>query len=163
MSPPLKIRHPGGRPTRYTKELAEKICETVETHPNGIRRLINMYSWMPQESTIAQWRAKYEEFSSRYMEARHKQTHLLFENAIDEVEELESYKYHDGKSNSLRIDPGIVAMKKAIANQKVRHAAQINPKDYDTRRTDEAKNPSETLDKIRDLVADLNKANTSEI
>lgn len=158
-----KPKKPPHRPSIYTEELAERICQVVETHPHGIRRLTKMYDWMPQESTIYEWRARHESFSERYMQARHRQTHVLFENAIDEIEDLNNYIYVEEKTKAMKIDPGIVAMKKAIASQKVRHAAQINPKDYDTRRTDEPMNPHETLSKIRDMVNDLNKTNSSEI
>ncbi len=158
-----KPKHPGGRPTLYTPELAERICEIIESHPHGIRRLTKMFPELPDETTIAVWRAKHEQFSMRYMEARKKQTHLLFECAIDEVEELADYTYYDPKSGATRIDAGIVAMKKVIASQKVRHAAQINPKEYDTRRGEENNSPTETLSKIQALVADLNKDNKSEI
>jgi Bacteriophage Sf6, terminase small subunit-like len=158
-----KVKDLGGRPTKYTQEMAEKICQIVETHPHGIRRLTKMFDWMPSESVISEWRARNDWFQVRFLEARQKQTHLLFENAIDEVEELEEYKYHDSKAGATRIDTGIVAMKKLIASHKLRHAAQINPKEYASKRDEESNNPQDTLSKIQSLVADLNKDNKSEI
>ena len=55
---------PAGRPTIYTKELAERICELVATHTIGIKALCKMYDDLPDQHTIKQWRQKNLEFST---------------------------------------------------------------------------------------------------
>ena len=156
------MAHPGGRPTDYTEELALRICEIVATNPHGIARLCKMFPELPQPSTIAAWRLKYEQFSAQYMKARDHQAHLMFESAIDDIQSIEDYEYQNDKTGAMCVDPGIVAMKKAIANQKTHHASRIRPKDYGVNKTEESNNPQETLTKIQALVADLNKTNISE-
>ena len=157
------MAHPGGRPTDYTEEFAARICEILATHPEGIQRLCRMFPELPDPTTIAAWRIKYEQFSKQYLAAREQQAHLMFESAIDEVQAISDYTYVNDKTGATCVDPGIVAMQKAIANQKTHHASRIRPKDYGVNKTEESNNPQETLTKIQALVADLNKTNVSDI
>lgn len=157
------MAHPGGRPTLYCKEMADKICEVVATHGYGLRKLSMLYDWMPTVETINQWRNKYTEFSDQYLTSRMKQTHAMFESAVDEVEKIQDYYYEDPKTGATCVDSGIVTAQKAIANQKTHQAARLNPKVYAVSKNEEQSNPQETLTKIQALVADLNKTNVSDI
>lgn len=160
IKPPKKTM---GRPTIYTPELAELICDRVASNPNGIVRICNMFDDMPNHDTIHAWRHKYPEFSDRFMEARKKQSHLMFESAIDEVQSISDYEYINPKTGATCVDAGIVAMKKAIAFQKTHQAARISPAHYAVSKQSEETSPSDTLSKIQNLVADLNKTNHSDI
>ena len=73
----------GGRPTTYSKKLAELICERIATHTLGLRRLISMYDDMPVESTIYLWLYKNKEFSEMYTHAKLFQADLLAEECLD--------------------------------------------------------------------------------
>src|ERR1017187_3796169 len=152
-----------GRPTKYNKELAAKICDAVAMHGYGLRKLSMMYEWMPTVDTINQWRVKYNDFSDQYLYSRMKQTHAMFESAVDEVEKITEYYYTDPRSGAVCVDSGIVAAQKAIANQKTHQAARLNPKIYAVNKQSEDNSPTETLSKIQALVADLNKTNLSDV
>jgi hypothetical protein len=119
-----------GRPSLYTPELVDLICERVGTHGTGIRNICKMYADMPDPETINEWRYKYEDFSERYLTARKKQSHILFESSLDDVEEIKNFYYEDGKTGATCVDSGVVAAQKALANQKTFLAAKISPKDY---------------------------------
>lgn len=153
----------GGRPTKYTPELADLICHRVATNPHGIRRICAMYDDLPAHNTIAEWRYKYDEFSTRYLEAREKQSHLLFENAVDHVESIENYTYMNVKTGATCVDPGIVAMQKAIAFQKTHQAARICPQRYDAKQKQEEVSNADALNKVKSLVAEFNKVNESDV
>jgi len=159
----MKEKNKGGRPTKYTTELAQYICDIVATHPHGIQRLVKMYPKMPDVATITNWRHVYPEFFADYVQARQKQAHLLFECAIDEIEELEEYVYKNPDTGAREINAGIVAMKKAIANTKSRHAAILN-KNYQLNNEDkDDSEKNELFSKIRGMLNEQNKINTSEI
>jgi hypothetical protein len=152
-----------GRPTIFNQELADYICEVVATNPDGIMRLCKKFPRMPNHDTIAQWRLKYPSFSERYLAAREQQVHLLFESAIDDVQSIENYEYTNPNNGATCVDPGIVAMKKAIANQKTHHASRIRPKDYAANKSEDTSNANDSLNKIKAIVNELNKVNESDV
>lgn len=57
----------GGRPTDYSPELAELICERVIMRP--LHKVCDDAD-MPSESTAYAWLAKHSEFSEKYARAR---------------------------------------------------------------------------------------------
>lgn len=57
----------GGRPTDYTPELADTICERVIMRP--LHKVCDDAD-MPSESTVYAWLAKHAEFSEKYARAR---------------------------------------------------------------------------------------------
>ena len=77
------MAHPGGRPTKYTQELADLICEKIATSTLGTKRLCVTNKDLPDDTTIYAWRYKYPEFSRKYAEAKCKQAELMAEEIID--------------------------------------------------------------------------------
>ena len=123
-----------------------------------------MYDWMPTVETINQWRNKNSQFSDQYLSSRMKQTHAMFESAVDEVEKIADYYYADPVSGAMKVDSGIVAAQKAIANQKTHQAARLNPKVYAVQKEQEDKATlGDTLSKIQTMVNEFNKTNESDI
>lgn len=72
-----------GRPTIFTQELADLICERVATHSIGLRRLCEMFDDMPVKDTINQWRWKHDKFSAQYAKAKMMQAELGAEECIE--------------------------------------------------------------------------------
>lgn len=73
-----------GRPTDYTPELAELICERIATHSIGLKKLCEMYDDMPEKITIRRWCIKDPQFRSQYAQAKA----LQIETLIDEIIEI---------------------------------------------------------------------------
>lgn len=124
------MAHPGGRPSLYTPELADRICDLVSTHGISLRRICEKYPDLPHSDTINEWRAKKNEFSAQYLAAREKQAHILFDTSFEDIEEIKHYYYEDIKSGATCVDAGIVAAQRALANHKTFMASKIRPKDY---------------------------------
>ncbi len=72
-----------GRPTIYSQELADLICQYVATSTFGLERLCALHEEIPVKSTINLWRYKYPEFSTQYAQAKLKQADLLAEEILD--------------------------------------------------------------------------------
>lgn len=72
-----------GRPSDYTQELADLICERIATHGVGLKKLCEMYDDMPEKITIRRWCLKYPQFRSQYAQAKSLQIETLIDEIID--------------------------------------------------------------------------------
>lgn len=72
-----------GRPSDYTQELADLICERIATHGIGLKKLCEMYDDMPEKITIRRWCLKYPQFRSQYAHAKSLQIETLIDEIID--------------------------------------------------------------------------------
>jgi hypothetical protein len=93
----------GGRPTKYTPELGQQICDLISDGNTtlAVSRILKI-----KRHTIVDWSRKIPEFSSMYAEARDR----LLEHWADEVVEdslNESRDYHKRKRiKTIRSDKG---------------------------------------------------------
>ena len=124
---------PGGRPTIYTKELAERICELVATHTIGIKALCKMFEDIPDQQTIKNWRRTIPEFFALYDIAKQFQAQLLVEECEDLIPlEIKTYQDDSGQE---RYDPvSATLLKEKIAHRRWM-AARLAPKVYGDRQT----------------------------
>lgn len=72
-----------GRPTDYTPELAELICERIATHNIGLKKLGEMYDDLPKKITIRRWCIKDLQFRSQYAQAKALQIEILIDEIIE--------------------------------------------------------------------------------
>ena len=72
----------GGRPTKYTKELAEEICDRIATNSKGILKLCEDNSHWPNRSTIFKWKLDNQSFSDLYDKAKTTQLEVLYDDLI---------------------------------------------------------------------------------
>ena len=86
----------------------------------------------------------------------------MAESIEDVIEEYAQFVYHDDNGNK-HLDSGLLGLARLTVDSRRWHASKLAPKIYGERKTEDTQNPQETLSKIRDLVADLNKTNTSDI
>lgn len=66
-----------GRPTLYTPELADEICELI-ANDNSLRK-ISKLPHMPNKSTILRWLANYPDFATKCARSRELQADLICE------------------------------------------------------------------------------------
>lgn len=123
-SPKKKI----GRPSKYTPELAEEICERLS---NGEPlRQICRDDHMPAWSAVYQWMEKDEALSVAIAHAREAGQDAMAERAFAEMyDEPERILSESGG----RIDPGYVQLVKARAEITLKMLAKWNPKRYGDR------------------------------
>jgi hypothetical protein len=79
----IKPKNPEGRPTKYTPELANRICELISTKPVGLGELCTRIKDLPSSSTIRLWRLNNAEFSAKYARAKLIQADILAEDCLD--------------------------------------------------------------------------------
>jgi len=145
----LKIKTTG-RPTKYSPEMVDLICERIAKHPWGLERICNHYDDMPCKDTIFAWLAKHDSFSDRYLIAKAKQTHVIAEDLSNTPQELQNYIYIDPVSGAQKIDSGIIAMFNLKHQTAKWTNARLNTKVYGERQTVVTTN-SEDEDKKQEL------------
>lgn len=63
---------PAGRPSHYTPEIADIVCEAIATG-GALYKICEERDDFPAERTIYQWLEKHEEFAQKYARARERQ------------------------------------------------------------------------------------------
>lgn len=143
-----KPKHPGGRPTIFTQELANRICHLIYTHSWGIKRLCEFYEDIPDRTTIREWRVHNKEFSAQYVLAKTTQIDFLAEDIID-------------ISDCCAADPGSVAKARLMSDNRKWYVSKLAPKIYgDKLQIDQKEDENNDLrDQIKELRKELNKKN----
>lgn len=140
-----------GRPTDYTKDMADKICEKIA---NGRSlRSICAEDGMPPMKTIYRWLEANEEFRHQYARARDKQADYFAEEIIEIADSAEAESAAVAKAK-LQIDARKWAASK-IAPKKYGDKQEIDVKSSDGSMTPAVRLNAEEFRKIAEDV--LNK------
>ncbi len=155
-----KPKHPGGRPTKYSPEMVDLICEKVATNDMGLPRLCKKYPEMPSEETIRRWLYNYPEFRGKYAQAKIEQADFLAEQCLEIA---------DDSSNDIKInDEGYETFNgEFAARSRIRIdtrkwlASKLLPKQYGDAKElqDEKDKNAELQEEIRQLRAKLDAEN----
>lgn len=73
-----------GRPSDYTEELADRICEEISNSDVSLRQICRR-AGMPNDRTVRRWLVEHEEFARKYARARESQADVIFE-AMGDIE-----------------------------------------------------------------------------
>lgn len=73
------------RPTKFTQELADKICETIATTSKSLRVICNANDI--STSTLLKWLSENEDFSIQYARAKQMQAELFVDEIIEIADE----------------------------------------------------------------------------
>ncbi len=140
-----------GRPSKYSDELAEKICEKIA---NGRSlRSICAEDGVPPMKTIYRWLEANEEFRHQYARAREKQADYFAEEIIEIADSAEAESAAVSKAK-LQIDARKWAASK-IAPKKYGDKQEIDVKSSDGSMTPSVRLNAEEFRKIAEDV--LNK------
>lgn len=87
---------PGGRPSTYTQELADKICEEIAL--GSSLRTVLTGDDMPAMSAVFRWLREHEEFREQYARATEERTEAMSEDILDIAD--------DGTNDYMETDKG---------------------------------------------------------
>lgn len=93
-------KHPGGRPSNYTKEIGDKICDIIATTSFSLAK-ISADNGFPNPSTIRRWIVNIDEFRDKYARAKLAQANILAEECLEIADNSSSEDYNRDR---LRID-----------------------------------------------------------
>lgn len=124
-----KPKHPGGRPTDYSPEIAERICTLVSTYPYGLKKLTRIFSDLPCEATINLWRYKHEQFSVDYNKAKLRQADLLAEECLD-ISDDSMEDYLETEEGNVKCNTEFVNRSRLRIDTRKWLAGKLLPKQY---------------------------------
>lgn len=129
---------PAGRPTDYSLELADKICERLASGES--MRAISRDDSMPAMSTLFKWLREHSQFSEQYAIAKDECADNLVEEMLDIADnQVEQPLLVDGVP--MQIDGKPVLVKDAVSVNHARlrvdtrkwYASKLKPKKYGER------------------------------
>jgi hypothetical protein len=122
---------PAGRPSDYTQEIADLICERL-ADGESLRAICGDENF-PDKATVFRWLAAHEQFRNQYARARETQADTLFDEMLDIADDgSNDWMRRNGKED----EPGWVANGEALARSKLRvdarkwMAGKLQPKKY---------------------------------
>lgn len=117
-----------GRPTKYTKAIADEICQRLSTGET-LRRICRD-DYLPDESTVRQWAVKdYNGFYTQYARSRD----IGLDSMADEILDIAD----DGSNDFIKTKSGEKFNKEAVFRSNLRvdarkwYLSKLAPKRYD--------------------------------
>jgi hypothetical protein len=85
------MKNKGGRPTKYTPELAAEICKVISSNSRSLVSLCKENPHWPDRSKIYEWLHKFTEFRDCYAQAKRQQIEAL----VDDILQISDDKSED--------------------------------------------------------------------
>lgn len=116
-----------GRPTQYSQEIADVICEEISTSNKSLKTICEN-EYMPAVRTVLYWLKSNEDFLHQYTRAKEEQADFLAEEIIEIAD--------DSSNDTLYGDFGPMENKEWVNRSKLRVearkwvASKLKPKKY---------------------------------
>jgi hypothetical protein len=121
-----------GRHSEYTPEIGMRICELTATHAVGIKALRKQYPDLPDDTTIASWRFRHDDFARQYVKAKQLQAELLADQIVD-ISDDSSRDIVTGKNGDEQCNTEFVARSRLRVDSRKWIASKLAPKIYGDR------------------------------
>lgn len=122
----------GGRPTDYTKDVADAICGRIVAG-ESLRRICSDDE-MPAASSVFKWLREHPEFSEQYAKAKEEQAEGFADELVLIADEREYEKVEvDGVPLAVKFDATAVARNRLRVDTRKWVASKLLPKKYGER------------------------------
>lgn len=152
-----------GRPSDYTPELANEICEALSVSPVGLRKLCLTRPDFPDVSTIRLWVLKNPDFSDQYARAMRDRALWLAEDVEDIADDGFNDTYIDDEGN-VKVDTDVLGRSRLRVDTRKWIASKLLPKVYgDHKRVEELETENDVMRKeMIELRSQLDAKNKKE-
>src|SRR5687767_12219462 len=127
------------RPSDFTSELADEICERIATTARGIDFICESDESLPSARTVHRWLSANEEFRQSYVRARERQADLIFDECLEIADDASNdtkivgaSEDHEGHEVS---NTEWISRSKLRVDTRLRMAGKLAPKKYGDRQT----------------------------
>lgn len=114
-----------GRPTKYTPQLADEICDAIASSELGLAHLVAAHPHWPERQNIFLWIRKYPDFRDKYARAKEDQTEVCVEYMQEVMNE--PHKWEDPETGLCKVDVPMLRLKMDTMKW---HAAKLKPKKF---------------------------------
>ena len=111
-SDPQPEKNKGGRPTIFSQELADRICDEIMKSEKGIFALSESLDWFPAPSSIYLWLDQYPKFSELYTRSKQAQSDRMAESCLVIAD--------DSSGDSIETSRGVVENREFTSRSKLR-------------------------------------------
>lgn len=133
------VKRPIGRPSKYTKELGDKVCDLLEKGWS-LRRICETVEGMPHRETVLDWCDARPEFSDQYARSRQRGYEYHADEILDLRNDPNLFKHKNDFGN---IDPVPVNLARIYCDNVKWTLSKILPKKYGDKQKHEHSGPDE--------------------
>jgi hypothetical protein len=134
----------GGRPSKYSKKVAESICLLL-SEGESLRRICEMES-MPGRATVFRWLAEHEEFRDQYAQAKEQGALVWAEEILDIADDGQNDWMEqldkDGNVQGYRLNGEAVQRSKLRVDSRKWLLSKLLPKKYGDKVQQEVSGPN---------------------
>lgn len=152
-------KHPGGRPTGYSKELGEKICHLISTDPRSIFELSQEVDWFPPSSTFFDWVNRYPEFSDLYSRAQLSQAAVRLEQAQHMINRRDMDYVKDDKGRIMSNNIWANSVRSHVNFNQWRASKLLKDKYGDSKAEEKADEAKKAVEDLKSII-EQNRDNT---
>lgn len=129
-APKDKVKRPPGRPSGYSKELGERICDLIATSDKGLTHICRANPDLPDKDTIRLWTWRYPEFHAQYLRAREAQQEWMAERAMEIADDGTNDTYIDQETGQPKIDHDVIQRSRLRVETIKWQAGKLAPKRF---------------------------------
>lgn len=116
-----------GRPSSYTQEIAERICDLIATSDKGLELICAENPDLPHRDTIRLWCWKHPEFYAQYMRARAMQQLWMADKALQAAADGRNDTYID-EEGRVRVDTDVIQRSRLLVDTIKWQQSKLAPK-----------------------------------
>lgn len=119
-----------GRPSTYSEEIADLICEAIAITPKGLEHICAADERFPAASCVYKWLHQHDAFEEKYLRARAKQAFLLFDECLSIADDTCNDTRMVGQDDGERevVNTEWIQRSKLRVDTRMRMAGKLNPK-----------------------------------
>lgn len=124
-----------GRPSDFTQDIADELCERIATTPRGLDFICQADDAFPSARTVHRWLAANETFRQSYLRARERQADTIFDECLEIADDKSQDLKVVGRDDDERevCNTEFVQRAKLRIDTRLRMAGKLAPKKYGDR------------------------------
>lgn len=117
------------RPSNFTQELGDAVCERIATTSRGLDFICASDKELPTARMVHRWLNENPDFEQRYLRARERQADLIFDECLEIADET-AFDTLKGRDGAEIPNTEWISRSKLRVDTRMRMAGKLAPKKY---------------------------------